>query len=449
VLAWWPRRHRSLLLAVCLLAAIMLLRISNPHPGDAVLILFVVPIVICAIEWGPAGGVVASAVALVLTGLWQLSGEPEITAVGYAARATAFLVVGVIVGYYAQERRTWEHRLGRTLDVAVDLQCIAGADGYFKRINPAWCALLGYSEHELLTRPFVDFVHPDDVQRTILETERLAGDATTSDFENRYRTSSGAWRWLAWTARSVPEEGLIYASARDITDQRTYRESLEDLVAQRTRDLEAARVEALQRLALAAEYRDEDTHQHMERVGALCALLAERLGFTGDFVNNLRAAAPLHDVGKLGVSDAILLKPGPLTAQERTRMQTHTTIGAAILSGSTNPVLQLAEVIALSHHERWDGAGYPNGLREGTIPLAGRIVAVVDVFDALTRERPYKPAWPVERAANAITAGRGSQFDPAVVDAFVEVWRAGELAPAIAGAEDYAARPAQLPGARR
>ena len=142
------------------------------------------------------------------------------------------------------------------------------------------------------------------------------------------------------------------------------------------------------------------------------------LGLDAGEVDLIRQAAPLHDIGKLGVPDAILLKPGPLDAAERARMQTHADIGRRILGGSLSPVLRLAEEIAHTHHERWDGAGYPRGLAGDAIPLVGRIVAVADVFDALTHARPYKPAWPADRAFAELCAQAGRQFDPGVVNAF-------------------------------
>jgi putative two-component system response regulator len=194
--------------------------------------------------------------------------------------------------------------------------------------------------------------------------------------------------------------------------------SLEDEVAERTQDLERARLEILDRLALAAEYRDDDTQEHAWRIGRVSALLAPRLGCPDREVELIRRAAPLHDVGKIGIPDAILLKPGPLSAGEFEQIKTHTTIGAEILSGSRSAVLRLAEQISLTHHERWDGGGYPRGLCGEEIPLAGRIVAVADVFDALTHARPYKEAWPVEKAVAEILDQAGRQFDPRVLDAF-------------------------------
>lgn len=194
---------------------------------------------------------------------------------------------------------------------------------------------------------------------------------------------------------------------------------LEARVRQRTRELEDAQGEILARLAAAGEHRDDDTGRHTHRVGQLSAAIAETLGVPAEVVELVRGAAPLHDIGKIGVPDHILLKSGRLTAEEFAVMKTHTSIGAAILAGGRSPLVLEAERIALSHHERWDGAGYPNGLRGEAIPLSARIVAVADVFDALTHERPYRAAWPLGRVMEEIRAQRGHHFDPAVVAAFL------------------------------
>jgi putative two-component system response regulator len=195
---------------------------------------------------------------------------------------------------------------------------------------------------------------------------------------------------------------------------------LEAKVRERTRELESAQIEIIERLARAAEFRDDNTGQHTERVGRMAARLARELGLPDAQVSLIRRAAPLHDVGKIGIPDAILLKLGKLTSAEFELVKTHTTIGARILSGSRFSLLRMAEEIAFSHHERWDGAGY-EGLVGSRIPLAGRIVTVADVFDALTQKRPYKPAWPVGEAVAEIERQRGRQFDPDVVDAFLRV----------------------------
>ena len=195
---------------------------------------------------------------------------------------------------------------------------------------------------------------------------------------------------------------------------------LEAKVRERTRELVEAQIEIIQRLAVAAEFRDDNTGQHTHRVGQMSALVAKQLGLADSQVALIRRAAEMHDVGKIGVPDGILMKMGKLTPAEFEIVKTHTTIGARILSGGKFPLLRLAEEIAFSHHERWNGEGYAN-MRGADIPLAGRIVAVADVFDALTQQRPYKPAWPVAEAIAEIDLQRGRQFDPEVVDAFLRV----------------------------
>ncbi|HEX5474049.1 MAG TPA: HD domain-containing phosphohydrolase [Vicinamibacterales bacterium] len=195
---------------------------------------------------------------------------------------------------------------------------------------------------------------------------------------------------------------------------------LEAKVRERTRALEDAQVEIVERLAMAAEFRDDNTGQHTRRVGQMSALLARQLGLPDAQVSLIRRAAPLHDVGKIGIPDAILMKLGRLTPEEFAVVKTHTTIGARLLSGGKFPLLRLAEEIAFSHHEHWDGSGYA-GLCAADIPLAGRIVTVADVFDALTQQRPYKPAWPIGEAMAEIDRQRGRQFDPEIVEAFLRV----------------------------
>lgn len=202
---------------------------------------------------------------------------------------------------------------------------------------------------------------------------------------------------------------------------------LEEKVYERTQELEEARIEILKRLALAAEYRDDTTGQHTQRVGRTAALLASLLGLPQSEVSNIRRAAPLHDVGKIGIPDYLLLKPGKLTPEEFEMMKTHTIIGAKILGGGQVPLLKMAEEIALTHHERWDGRGYPRGLAGEAIPLVGRIVAVADVFDALIHVRPYKPAIPRNDAIREISLMSGLQFDPKVVQAFLTLVCSSEV----------------------
>jgi putative two-component system response regulator len=194
---------------------------------------------------------------------------------------------------------------------------------------------------------------------------------------------------------------------------------LEERIRERTRALEESQIETLERLARAAEFRDDDTGRHTYRVGRRSALLAKVLGLPRSQVEFIRRAAPLHDIGKIGIPDDILLKPGKLTPNEFTVMKTHASIGASLLSGGQSDLVQLAESIAHTHHERWDGTGYPRELKEKEIPIEGRILAVVDVFDALIHVRPYKKAWPMDEALHEIKRQSGRQFDPLVVEAFL------------------------------
>jgi putative two-component system response regulator len=205
--------------------------------------------------------------------------------------------------------------------------------------------------------------------------------------------------------------------------------SLEAGVRERTEDLHKARLEMLERLAVAGEYRDDSTGEHTRRVGRTSALVAGALGVDEEEVELIRQAATLHDIGKIGIPDWILLKPGKLTPEERELMKKHVPIGRAILSGSRSPLLQMSEQIAFTHHEWWDGTGYVSGMDGNEIPLAGRIVAIADVFDALTHQRPYKEPMPVDAAVAEIRRSSGEQFDPSVVEAFQSLDHAALLAP--------------------
>jgi methanogenic corrinoid protein MtbC1 len=186
-------------------------------------------------------------------------------------------------------------------------------------------------------------------------------------------------------------------------------------------ELEIAQAETVQRLSMAVEFRDEDTGAHIERIGRFSTLLAEHIGMDPEFCERLRHAAPLHDVGKVAIPDAILLKPGPLTSEERAIVETHAEEGHRLVRGSSSSILDMAATIALSHQEKWDGTGYPRGLAGESIPIEGRIVAVTDVFDALTSDRVYRKAFPVEDAVQMMREQRGRHFDPVLLDAFMEV----------------------------
>ncbi len=198
-------------------------------------------------------------------------------------------------------------------------------------------------------------------------------------------------------------------------------ENLEQMVAQRTAELQRSRVDVIQRLGYAAECRDTETGMHIIRMSHMAKLLAEEIGLSQEECELIFATSPLHDVGKIAIPDQILLKQGPLTPEEWKIMRLHAEIGGDILSGGDSAFLKMAELIARTHHERWDGSGYPKGLKAEEIPLVGRICSVCDVFDALTTDRPYKKAWSFDEAMCEIKKLSGKNFDPDIVKAFVKI----------------------------
>lgn len=209
--------------------------------------------------------------------------------------------------------------------------------------------------------------------------------------------------------------------ARLKRENELYRLHLEDLVEQRTHEVERTRLQIIQHLGRAAEYRDNETGMHVIRMSLYSRLLALKVGMGQREAETLLNAAPMHDVGKIGIPDRILLKPAKLTPEEWETMKTHSRIGANIIGEDPSEIMRLAADIALMHHEKWDGSGYPQGLRGEEIPLESRIVAIADVFDALTSQRPYKEAWPINKALDLIRERAGSQFDPILVQQFLEI----------------------------
>lgn len=337
-------------------------------------------------------------------------------------------------------RRRLEAEISRYFDASLDLLANVDLRGRFTRVNPAWERTLGHSAQAMRGRRLIEFVHPDDREATRAEIAAIAdGSRDGAEFYSRFRAADGKYRWLEWNVSASPSKRAIDAAARDITVQRRAQQQLansakwlETKVAERTYELDDARAEMLQLLAVVVEYRDDETFQHTERVGVSAAEIAARLGLRTQQIGRLREAAPLHDIGKIAIPDSILLKPGNLSAQEQKVMESHAALGARLLSRSSSPVLQMAAVIAATHHEWWNGSGYPGGLAGERIPLVGRVVAVADVFDALVHERPYKSAWPVSQAIARIQRGSASQFDPRVVAAFVAT-QGEDLAGAEAG----------------
>jgi putative two-component system response regulator len=197
--------------------------------------------------------------------------------------------------------------------------------------------------------------------------------------------------------------------------------ALEDRVREKTREVEETRLEIVRRFGCAGEYRDNETGLHVVRMSHYCHRLALAAGISVEQATLLQLAAPMHDIGKVGIPDAILLKPGKLTPEEWVIMRSHAAIGAAIIGDSPSDLLKIARTVAIMHHERWDGKGYPHGLAGEAIPIEGRIASIADVYDALTSVRPYKKAWTSEEAEVYIVGESGKAFDPALVELFVDL----------------------------
>ena len=213
---------------------------------------------------------------------------------------------------------------------------------------------------------------------------------------------------------------IVQARVKTHLELKGHQDYLEEIIQDRTRKVREAHMEILNRLAQAAEFRDNETGSHVKRLSHYCRIVGQGLGLSSRQVDLLFHSSALHDVGKIGIPDAILLKPGRLTADEFTLMKTHTTIGAKLLDMHESELLDMARSVALTHHEKWDGSGYPQGLAGDSIPLVGRITAVCDVFDALTTKRVYKEAWPLEKAIEQMTADSGRHFDPDIMEAFLQ-----------------------------
>ena len=290
---------------------------------------------------------------------------------------------------------------------------ITGRDGRIERVNLAICTMFGHLPETFSGAHFLEFTHAEDRDASAAAVAAVIGGAPGAQhFETRYLHASGRVieASVALTAIRDDAENVaqLFAQVEDVTDAR-----------RTTRELQQAQFEMLARLAAAAELHDDDTGQHTLRVADLSVAIARTIGLPDEQLELLRLAAPLHDVGKIAISDAVLRKRGRLTIEEFDQVKTHTTKGSQMLAGSPFELLALAEQIALTHHEHWDGSGYPTGLAGEAIPMTGRIVAVADVFDALTHSRPYKTAWSTTDAITELTSHAGTHFDPLVVDAFL------------------------------
>jgi PAS domain S-box-containing protein len=322
-------------------------------------------------------------------------------------------------------QRESEELLRTTIDHAPVALFTIDRDGVFRVCAGAGLTDAGLETGQLVGHSLFELYkdRPEivAVARGALAGERLTcvlrmGEGTFETFYAPIVDHSGAITGAVGVAIEIGErlrtEQDILALNADLE-----RRAFEEHAAQQATYI--AELETLQRLALAAEYKDEGTGTHIVRVGRYCVLIGRKLGLPTDDLDILMQAAPMHDVGKLGIPDAILLKPGKLDADEWQIMRQHSAIGGRILDGSSSRYLQAGEVIAVSHHEKWDGSGYPLGSAGESIPLWGRITAVADVFDALTSKRPYKDPFPFEKAVAIVRDGRGTHFDPRLLDFFL------------------------------
>ena len=440
------RNGRVVLMAAAVASALAFFAISETTPprfGEAVLFGFVISLTLAAGGFGLRGGLVVGILCSGLAASWWLQHDEYEGTVWVVSRAAVCISVGVLLGWFLDQARRLLQDLAHHHEFSLDMFVTSNFAGRVTRVSPSVTRVLGYSREEYLARPFIERIHPDDIEPTQAAVARQAVGEELINFQNRHRAKDGTYRWLEWTSRPDLEAGEMLAVARDVTErkesearERAYQERLEHAVNERTTELERttrelaeSHHETLTRLALAAEYRDDDTQAHTYRVADTAARIALELGLERHEVKLIREAALLHDVGKVGIPDAILLKAGPLSGEEFDVVKTHPEIGRSILAGSRSGILRAAEEIAAFHHEWWDGSGYPYGLVGEAIPLAARIVALADVFDALTHARPYKPAWPRAEALAEVRRLRGVQFDPAVVDAFEHVEALDGLAP--------------------
>ncbi|MBN1295543.1 response regulator [bacterium] len=324
-------------------------------------------------------------------------------------------------------------------DLSVRTSLRAFLEDYGYTVHDASDGLLGLKEWRAwqpdlvivdLRMPIMDgfnVLHTIQTQQPDLPVLVVSGTGMVEDAVQALR--SGAWDFLMKPIENM--EVLIHAvskaleRARFLAFQNAYHKRLESDIEAKTLDLRQAldtisqlSLEVIFRLAKASEFKDENTGNHLKRMSLYAQAIARRMGLDSSFCETILYTAPMHDLGKIGIPDDILLKPGPLTPEERLCMQTHTLIGAQILEHSNIDILDRARLIALYHHERWDSAGYPEGLGHTEIPLEARIVSVADVFDALASRRPYKPALPIDLCYRIIMSGTENAFDPDVVQGF-------------------------------
>jgi Response regulator containing a CheY-like receiver domain and an HD-GYP domain len=276
-----------------------------------------------------------------------------------------------------------------------------------------------------LRMPYLDGLQVMEALNAIKEDDYLPVIVVTAESDKEYRLralQAGAKDFILkpfdhaevfMRIKNMLEIRMLHKEVR------SHNRMLEDKVKERTKALENFQFELLQRLLRAAEFRDNGTGDHISRIGLYVFEFSKALGFNSEYCNILMHASMMHDIGKIGIPDNILMKPGKLNDDEWEKMKTHTLKGGEILANSSLELVRLAEQIALTHHEKWDGSGYPNGLKGEEIPLHGRIVAICDVFDALLSERPYKMPWTLDGVINQIKKDSGKYFDPFLVDVFL------------------------------
>jgi putative two-component system response regulator len=335
--------------------------------------------------------------------------------------------VGVYRDFSAQRSaedalRDSERRYHSVVDALSEGVVMQDRRGRVIAFNKSAERILGLSPEDLAEgsshEPLVSLIHEDGSPFLCQDQPSIVSMRTgepQSGVVMGVESPDGSVRWLSINSCALthPGETKPYAAVSSFTD---ITESLATM-----EELHEARLEDLKRLALVSEYRDDDTNRHTERVARTADLLARAVGLDEETVEMIHRAAPLHDVGKIGIPDNILLKRGKLTPEEFEVIKTHPVIGGRILCESRFPILRMATEIAFTHHEHWDGSGYPAGLRGEAIPITGRIVAIADAFDAMTHARPYKSALSIEHAVAEIKRCSGSQFDPGIVEAFLEL----------------------------
>jgi PAS domain S-box-containing protein len=327
--------------------------------------------------------------------------------------------------FESAHRLNLEERRQAIIDMAPMPVYVKDEDFRYVFANAQADDLAGQERGQLLGQTDEAIMAPDALAHTRIVDRRILERGTTYKAEETLEIGGVERTFKTVKFPLLDESGratAVCGISTDITSQKEALRLRDELTAaqqQAITELRSSRLETVERLAKAIEFHDSSTGQHVTRMAVITAFLGSQLKLDSEFVQLLREAAPMHDVGKIGTSEEILRKPGPLTAAERKEMERHTVVGHEILAGSQGQLLQIAATIALTHHEHYDGTGYPRGLAGEEIPLEGRISAVADVFDALLSDRCYRPALSVTDAVEVIRDGRGTHFDPQIVDLLI------------------------------